>query len=150
MADEKTFQCRLMTGQEIVLYQQADSVVLPARDGLVGILANHAPLSLAVGRGKVSVRSAGASKEYKVSGGLAHMAAADDQDLHGLSSSLARQALPEQCLRVFCRHVDSSVTAGHCLAVRRGRDDECTDQGAGAHALVRDSGADFRQHGQHG
>ena len=47
MADEKTFQCRLMTGQEVVLDQQAESVVLPARDGLVGILAHHAPLALA-------------------------------------------------------------------------------------------------------
>jgi F-type H+-transporting ATPase subunit epsilon len=63
-----------MTGQEVVLDQQADSVVLPARDGLVGILAHHAPLSLAIGKGKLAIRSSGQSRHYAVSGGLANMA----------------------------------------------------------------------------
>ncbi len=74
MADEKTFQCRLMTGQEVVLDQQAESVVLPARDGLVGILAHHAPLALAVGKGKLSIRSQGQSRTFTIAGGLAQMA----------------------------------------------------------------------------
>jgi F-type H+-transporting ATPase subunit epsilon len=49
---------------------EADSVVAPAFDGEVGILANHAPFMTLLGEGTLSVRRAEGTSRFTVRGGF--------------------------------------------------------------------------------
>ena len=61
---------------ESVLYQgQATSVVAPAYDGLVGILARHAPMLALLGRGILTLKTAGGERRFRVGGGFVQVRA---------------------------------------------------------------------------
>jgi F-type H+-transporting ATPase subunit epsilon len=49
---------------------EADSVIAPAHDGQVGILANHAPMMTLLGTGLLQVRQADVTHRFTVSGGF--------------------------------------------------------------------------------
>ena len=49
---------------------EADSVTVPAFDGELGILANHAPLMTVLGDGVLVVKSAGSVRRFRVQGGF--------------------------------------------------------------------------------
>ncbi|MEA2723222.1 MAG: F-type H+-transporting ATPase subunit epsilon [Gemmatimonadales bacterium] len=49
---------------------EADSVVVPAFDGQVGILPNHAPFMTLLGEGTLTVRRAGAESRFSIRGGF--------------------------------------------------------------------------------
>ncbi|HEY3934924.1 MAG TPA: ATP synthase F1 subunit epsilon [Gemmatimonadales bacterium] len=49
---------------------EADSVVAPAYDGELGILANHAPLMTVLGSGVLSIKAGGLTRRYRVQGGF--------------------------------------------------------------------------------
>lgn len=49
---------------------EADSVVAPAFDGELGILANHAPLMTVLGTGVLRVTTGGATRRFRVQGGF--------------------------------------------------------------------------------
>ena len=51
----KTFTCRVITPEGLKLQEQATSVKFPASDGLVGVLADHAPMMSIVGTGSLAV-----------------------------------------------------------------------------------------------
>ena len=57
---------------EAILYQGgAGSVVVPAYDGLVGILPRHAPLLALLGRGMLTIRGGEKGEQrFKVGGGF--------------------------------------------------------------------------------
>ena len=48
----------------------ADSVVVPAFDGQVGILPKHAPFMTLLGEGNLTVRHGSTSQAFRVRGGL--------------------------------------------------------------------------------
>ena len=48
----------------------AEAVVAPAYDGLVGILPHHAPLLTLLGAGTLTVRHGGAATAFEVDGGF--------------------------------------------------------------------------------
>jgi len=73
MASTHTFKCVVTTEQEAVLSEDASSVILPATDGMMGVLVNRAPFIAAVGKGKLTVRCQGKEEEFTLSGGAAHM-----------------------------------------------------------------------------
>lgn len=55
--------------------RSACSVILPASDGLLGILPGHAPMLCALRAGEIVCRSeTGESERFAVSGGVAHVA----------------------------------------------------------------------------
>lgn len=61
----------LVISPEASLYDgDADSVVVPVYDGEVGILPNHAPFMAPLGRGTLTVTSAGAPTRFRVNGGF--------------------------------------------------------------------------------
>ena len=63
---------------ERVLFEgQADSVVVPAFDGEVGILTGHAPLMTLLGTGVLRLTSGGATQRFTVEGGFLQVV--DDQ-----------------------------------------------------------------------
>ena len=53
---------------------EADSVVAPAFDGEVGILAGHAPMVTLLGRGELRVSGSAGARRFTVSGGFLQVA----------------------------------------------------------------------------
>jgi F-type H+-transporting ATPase subunit epsilon len=49
---------------------EAEAIIAPAFDGQVGILPRHAPFVTLLGKGRLVVRQAGASRAFRVSGGF--------------------------------------------------------------------------------
>lgn len=60
----------VISPESAVFDGEADSVVAPAFDGSVGILANHAPLMTVLGTGVLRVESAGVTRRFRVRGGF--------------------------------------------------------------------------------
>lgn len=61
----------LISPERAVFDGQAESVVAPAFDGLVGILPHHAPFMTLLGEGVLTVRkSGGETSQFTVAGGF--------------------------------------------------------------------------------
>lgn len=75
MADAaQTLQCRVQTVDGTVLSADATSVVFPAEDGSVGVLARRGPLAATLGAGRLRVQKAdGKTAEFFIAGGFAHV-----------------------------------------------------------------------------
>ena len=68
------FRVVVVTPEQQVLDESATQVILPAHDGLVGILTDRAPLLVKLGQGPLRVDVAGGtSRNYYVEGGIAQM-----------------------------------------------------------------------------
>ena len=64
----------VVTPEQQVLDESATQVILPAHDGLVGVLTGRAPLLVKLGQGPLRVDVAGgAARHYYVEGGVAQM-----------------------------------------------------------------------------
>ena len=67
-------QCILLTPDQQLLNEQTSQVILPAHDGLMGILTDRAPIIVKLGIGPMRVDLAGGKKQFFfVDGGLAQM-----------------------------------------------------------------------------
>jgi F-type H+-transporting ATPase subunit epsilon len=55
MAKNKIMHCRVLTPEGPAFEHEATSVVLPARDGQVGVLPDHCPTILLLGTGQMSL-----------------------------------------------------------------------------------------------
>ena len=72
MAD--TFQCSVVTPEESVLETEAKHVNVPAHDGQIGILANHAALLMKLGNGTLTVDLPdGSQQQFELTGGFGQM-----------------------------------------------------------------------------
>ena len=71
MAGELTL--RVITPQSIVLDETVGSVVVPALDGLMGILPRHAPMVAALDVGLLTCKKDGREQTLFVSGGFAEV-----------------------------------------------------------------------------
>jgi F-type H+-transporting ATPase subunit epsilon len=60
----------VISPESAVFDGEADAVVAPAFDGVMGILANHAPLMTVLGSGVLRVESAGVTHRFQVRGGF--------------------------------------------------------------------------------
>ena len=69
MADR--IHLRIVTPSGTVLDRQTNYVSIPTPDGSVGILASHAPMLCAVGKGRLRARFEGGESVVSVSGGVA-------------------------------------------------------------------------------
>lgn len=71
MAKSTPIHCSVITPEEQVLDTTATSVVIPAHDGQIGILANRAPLLCELGTGVLKVDTLDAGlREFYVDGGF--------------------------------------------------------------------------------
>jgi len=100
---DKTFRCRLISPEQVVLDCEARFVVLPAHDGQIGIAAHRAPLVCKLGIGAVRVDRPDGWQHYFVDGGFARMrgnelailtpkAVVDDQIDRAAAEKLLEQA----------------------------------------------------------
>ena len=53
---------------------EAQAVVIPAHDGLVGVLPGHAPFVALLGAGQLTVNHGGGVRRYDVAGGFVQVA----------------------------------------------------------------------------
>ena len=92
MAANAPLHCSVITPEQQVLDADATAVVLPAHDGLVGILHDRAPMLCELGIGQLRVdTTGGGSKNYFVDGGFA-------QVLHNEVTILTDRAIPVELL----------------------------------------------------
>ncbi len=68
------FQCTIVTPEEQTFDAQVEQVVLPAHDGLMGILEGRAPILVRIGVGPLRLDTPGGqSQSYLIDGGIAQM-----------------------------------------------------------------------------
>jgi len=94
MASSKSFRCRLITPAAQVLDEQASSAVIPAWDGLLGVLPNRAPIVAKLGLGELSItlgEGKGIRRSFFVEDGFAQMV---DNKL----TILAAKAIPTESI----------------------------------------------------
>jgi len=65
---------KVISPERAVFDGEAESVVAPAYDGLVGILNRHAPFLTLLGEGVLRVRHAGATSVFTIAGGFLQVA----------------------------------------------------------------------------
>lgn len=69
-----SFQCVVVTPEQELLDQKANQVILPAYDGLIGILTDRAPMLARLGKGLLRIDPVGGtSQSYAIEGGVAQM-----------------------------------------------------------------------------
>ncbi|MBP7934034.1 MAG: ATP synthase F1 subunit epsilon [Phycisphaerae bacterium] len=69
MAD-LVLHCSIITPEGPVFEAAVESVVIPAHDGQLGILRNHAPLVCKLGAGRLQARTAEVEERWFVDGGF--------------------------------------------------------------------------------
>src|SRR3954452_8705626 len=68
------FQCTVVTPEQQAFDASITQAILPAHDGLIGVLTNRAPLLVRMGTGPLRLDlAAGRSQYYFVDGGVAQM-----------------------------------------------------------------------------
>jgi F-type H+-transporting ATPase subunit epsilon len=68
------FRCVIVTPEQQVLDESLTQAILPAHDGLVGVLTDRAPLLVKLGQGPLRVDLAGGqTRHFYVEGGIAQM-----------------------------------------------------------------------------
>ena len=60
----------VISPEQAVFAGEADSVIAPAYDGMVGILPKHAPFLTLLGEGDLTVKESGAIHTFRVRGGF--------------------------------------------------------------------------------
>jgi len=65
----------VISPERAVFDGEADAVVVPAFDGEVGILPQHAPFVTLLGEGTLTVRRAGETSRFRVAGGFLQVVA---------------------------------------------------------------------------
>jgi F-type H+-transporting ATPase subunit epsilon len=60
----------IIAPDQAVFDGEAQAVSAPAYDGQVGVLPRHAPFLTLLGKGKLTVRAAGGTREFRVQGGF--------------------------------------------------------------------------------
>jgi len=66
-------RCDIVSQDRVVFEGEADIVVLPGADGVMGILPNHSPVLTVLKFGIISVRSKGLEENFTVAGGIAEV-----------------------------------------------------------------------------
>jgi F-type H+-transporting ATPase subunit epsilon len=73
MAKDKILKFVVVTPEQQVVEEIADSIVIPAHDGELGILPDRAPLMCELGIGQMRYRKAGELRRLFIDGGFAQV-----------------------------------------------------------------------------
>jgi F-type H+-transporting ATPase subunit epsilon len=66
----------VISPEKTIFDGEADSVVVPAWDGQLGVMKGHAPMLVLLGEGELRVTTGGSEEKFQISGGF--MQVADD------------------------------------------------------------------------
>ncbi|MGD0540725.1 MAG: F0F1 ATP synthase subunit epsilon, partial [Tepidisphaeraceae bacterium] len=84
------FACVVVTPEQQVLSESLTQAIIPAADGLLGILTNRAPVLAKLAKGPLRLDLAsGQTKLFQIDGGIAQML---DNELTILTQSAAERA----------------------------------------------------------
>ncbi len=124
MADALTLE--LVTPERVALTEEADSVVLPAFEGEMGVLPGHEPFMVQLNPGEVRVERDGEHKSIAVSGGFAEILnnkisvfAETAEMSEEIDEERARQALEQAKERRKLKSADSMTLAQAAAALKR-------------------------------
>lgn len=124
MADALTLE--LVTPEKVALTEEADSVVLPAFEGEMGVLPGHEPFVVQINPGEVRVERGGEKKSIAVSGGFAEILnnkisifAETAEMAEEIDEERARQALEQAKERRKQKSADSMTLAQAEAALKR-------------------------------
>ncbi|MGH9631131.1 MAG: F0F1 ATP synthase subunit epsilon [Bryobacteraceae bacterium] len=67
MAD--TFELEVATPERLVIREQVTEAQIPAENGMIGVLADHAPLLSLLGTGELTYSTGGSQNSMAISGG---------------------------------------------------------------------------------
>jgi F-type H+-transporting ATPase subunit epsilon len=73
MAKDKILKFVVVTPEQQVVEEIADSIVIPAHDGELGILPDRAPLMCELGIGQMRYRTGGQTRRLFIDGGFAQV-----------------------------------------------------------------------------
>lgn len=66
----RKFRVEIVTPERVVFSEDAESLVVPAEEGYLGVLAGHAPLLCALRPGEIRLRREGKDLSFATSGGF--------------------------------------------------------------------------------
>jgi len=122
----KSLSLEMVTPEKVALQAQADMVVLPAFEGEMGILPDHAPFLVQLKPGEVRVKRGGEVTRYAVSGGFAEVRdnkvalfAETAEMAEGIDAERARQALEKAKGELVRKDIDPLTLAAAEAAMRR-------------------------------
>lgn len=122
----KSLTVEMVTPEKVALQTQASFVVLPAYEGEMGILPDHAPVLAQLQPGEVRVTEAGEVKHYAVSGGFAEVKDnkvslfAETAELADqINAERAAQALERAKAETLRKDIDPITLAAAEAALRR-------------------------------
>ena len=113
------FRCVIVTPEQQVLDESMTQAILPAHDGLIGVLTDRAPLLAKLGQGPLRVDlAAGGTRHYYVEGGVAQM---KDNVLTVLTSvATAADEIDAEAARAeYAEALARKVTDAHGVEDRR-------------------------------
>ncbi|MEK7858889.1 MAG: F0F1 ATP synthase subunit epsilon [Elusimicrobiota bacterium] len=123
---EHTLTLELVTPEKVAWSSSAEFVVLPALEGEMGVLPDHAPFLVQLKAGEVRVTEAGAVRRFAVSGGFAEIndnkvsLFAETAELaDSIDAERARQALEKAKAETLKRDLDPMQLAAAEAAIRR-------------------------------
>jgi F-type H+-transporting ATPase subunit epsilon len=60
----------VISPEKTIFEGEADSVVVPAWDGQVGVMKGHAPMLVLLGEGEMRVKTGGSEQKFHIGGGF--------------------------------------------------------------------------------
>ena len=67
----KSFQLQIITQEKKIFDEAVTSLTLPGEDGYFGVLADHAPLVAALGKGRLTLKQGeNQVREFEIDGGF--------------------------------------------------------------------------------
>jgi F-type H+-transporting ATPase subunit epsilon len=122
----KTLELELVTPERIAFQERADFVVIPAFQGEMGILPEHAPFLVQLKAGEVRVTHGLQTRHFAVSGGFAEIKKnklslfAETAELaESIDAERAKQALEKAKAEISKEGVDPLIIAAAEAAIRR-------------------------------
>lgn len=118
MAAEKTIELAVITPEQKVLETRAESAVIPAHDGELGILYNRAPLMCELGIGQLRYRAEGRTHRVFIDGGFAQVFRNRVTVLS--DRALTAEQIDNETIDAFARQAqDPGLTPGQRALARR-------------------------------
>ena len=122
----KTITLEMVTPEKVAWSSQAEFVVLPASEGEMGILPNHAPFLVELKPGEVRVTEGGQIRHFAVSGGFAEIkdnkvalfAETAEMD-ESIAAARAHQALEKAKPEIVRKDLDPLILMQAEAAMRR-------------------------------
>ncbi len=118
---EKKYRIEIVTPEKLVFSEEAESLVVPAERGYLGVLAGHAPLLCTLRPGEISIRREGADLRFATSGGFmevtpkkATLLTESVEEVSTIDAGRAREAMGRARERLASR--DASVDRARAQA----------------------------------